>query len=284
MNKKIIIIVVFGIFMFSGVVHAKTNNTLPSAGIKPDSFFFFLDRFGESIQEFFTFNSEAKAKLQIKFAGERIAEIKAIVKKKGPEAKGISKAKTLLLGNVAYAAEIIKKEKAGGKDVTILAKEIDDGFDTQEQLLVQAFQDARRKLKEDRLSLKKTLAEQSGNTSLVVALQQQISDLELKDGNLKDTKDEIKESLRDEREKIEEELDSKDREIDKQEKIEEDKQEKAQEIEIEDKKEVEKQEVPEVEESEKVDANSEVDKNSKNDTDNGNESEDKSVEADRESD
>ncbi|MCR4342433.1 MAG: DUF5667 domain-containing protein, partial [Patescibacteria group bacterium] len=44
---------------------------LPSAGITPESSFYFLDRLGENLRQFFTFNPEAKAKLQIEFAGER---------------------------------------------------------------------------------------------------------------------------------------------------------------------------------------------------------------------
>ena len=135
----------------------------------------------------------------------------------------------MLLGNVAHAAEIVKKEKAGGKDVSQLAKEIDDKFDVQEQLLIQAFQDARNKLKEDRLALKKSFEGQADNVSLITYLEQQISKLELKDGKLKDIKDEIKKSLRGEKQKIEEELNVEDRNIDEQDKVKEDKKEEVEE-------------------------------------------------------
>ena len=46
--------------------------TLPSAGLTPESNFYFLDKFGEAFREFFTFNPDGKAHLQITFAAERI--------------------------------------------------------------------------------------------------------------------------------------------------------------------------------------------------------------------
>ena len=64
--------------------------TLPSAGLTPESSFYFLDRLGENLRQFFTFNPEVKAKLQIEFAGERIAEIKIMVEEKGVNAKGLA--------------------------------------------------------------------------------------------------------------------------------------------------------------------------------------------------
>lgn len=230
--KKTFLIPILALFLVAGTVNAQTNS-LPNAGITPESTFYFLDRLGENLREFFTFNSEAKAKLQIKFAGERIAEIKAIVEKKGPEAKGIDKAKILLLGNVAYAAEIVKEEKASGKNISRFAKEIDDAFDAQEKLLVQTFQDARKKLKEDRLALKKSLSDQTGDAVFTASLEQQLNEIEIQDEKLKDAKDEIKESLRGEKEKIEEELDDEDREADEQEKLDEGEQEEVEEMEIE---------------------------------------------------
>ena len=179
------------------------------AGITPDNIFYFLDRLGENLREFFTFNPEAKAKLQIKFAGERISEISVMVEKKGANTKGIEKAKTLLLGNVAYAAEIIKEEKTIGKDVSTLAKEIDDAFDEQEKLLTQIFQEARKKLKENRLALKQDL---TGVDDLDIETQIQL--LEDEADGLRDIQDDLENLFDDEQEKIEEELDDEDKERD----------------------------------------------------------------------
>ena len=106
-----------------------TQFKLPKAGITPDSFFYFLDSFLESLQEFFTFNPEGKAHLQITFAAERIAEIKVLLERKGVEAKGLDIAQSKLRAHLAKAVDIISDQKAKGKDVSNLAKELDDKFD-----------------------------------------------------------------------------------------------------------------------------------------------------------
>ena len=108
---------------FSPVL-AQTDNTLPNAGLTPDSPFYFLDKLGEVLQEFFTFNPQAKARLQLEFAGERIAEIKIVLETNGVKAKGLDVAKLRLESNIQKATEIIKDEKLKGNDVTELQKRL----------------------------------------------------------------------------------------------------------------------------------------------------------------
>ncbi|GMQ95116.1 MAG: hypothetical protein BMS9Abin13_226 [Patescibacteria group bacterium] len=217
--KKIFLIPLLALFLVAGTANAQVSN-LPSAGLTPESTFYFLDRLGENLREFFTFNAASKAKLQIKFAGERISEISVMVEKEGAKTRGIEKAKILLLGNVAYAAEIIQKEKTTGKDVSQLAKEIDDAFDEQEKLLIQTFQDARRKLKEDRLALKRDLTgvDDLSIETQIRLLEDEVDDLEGMQDNLKDLFD-------DEQEKIENELNDEDKEADELEEEEDERKE-----------------------------------------------------------
>lgn len=84
---------------------------LPSPGLTPASPFYFLDRFGEWISEFFTFNAEGKARLQIKFAWERLAEIQVLIETRGVEAPGLEVARERLSGHLSKATdlEIIKE-------------------------------------------------------------------------------------------------------------------------------------------------------------------------------
>ena len=96
------------------------------AGLTPESPFYFLDTIGETFQEFFTFNSESKARLQITFAAERVAEIKVMLETKGVEAKGLAIAKARLKKHLDSAAEIVAKQKDKGKDMSNLLKETDD--------------------------------------------------------------------------------------------------------------------------------------------------------------
>ncbi len=212
MMKKIFFVPFIALFFVAGVVNAG-GDRLPSAGITPDSSFYFLDRLGENIREFFTFNPEAKAKLQIEFAGERISEISVMVKNDKisvNRTKGIERAKALLLGNIAEAAEIIKKEKTGGKDVTKLAKEIDNSFNAQEKLLVKTFQDARKKLKKDRIALKRKL---TGVDNASLDAQMKVLDTQI--GDLKGAQDSIRGLFDNEQDKIKVELDDKAKEEDK---------------------------------------------------------------------
>lgn len=232
--KKTFIAVAVSLFVLTGgVVSAQSGQViLPSAGLTPDSPFYFLDRLGENIRQFFTFGAEAKAKLQIEFAGERISEIKVIVEKKGPQDKGIDKAKALLLGNVAYAAELVNQEKASGKDVTQLAKDIDEQFDERDKLLVQTFLDARAKLAAEHKNIKEQIlkdAEAAGDTAKVAELTQQLNDIENQANDLKDKKDEIKTSLRSEKKKIEENMNQEDQQQDEKDQNNEDQIEQNQE-------------------------------------------------------
>lgn len=68
---------ILGIFLLAGVTFAQTE-TLPSAGITPDSPFYFLDTFGEQVQLFFAFSPAAKVETATKIAGEKVAEAKAM--------------------------------------------------------------------------------------------------------------------------------------------------------------------------------------------------------------
>src|SRR3989344_5773962 len=65
--------------------------------------FHFLDRFFERVQVAFSRGAEAKAKLEVKFAGERIAEIKARIEERGVEAPGLEKAQKHLKKNLEKA-------------------------------------------------------------------------------------------------------------------------------------------------------------------------------------
>ncbi|MEK9183862.1 MAG: DUF5667 domain-containing protein, partial [Patescibacteria group bacterium] len=66
---------VISLLLVPFLVFAQNGTTLPNAGLTPESPFYFLDKLGEALREFFTFNPEGKARLQIAFAAERVAEI-----------------------------------------------------------------------------------------------------------------------------------------------------------------------------------------------------------------
>lgn len=186
---------------------------LPAAGMTPESPFYFLDRIGENLRQFFTFNPEAKARLQLEFATERIAEIKAMAEERGIHTKGIDEAKSLLLANVALAADIVNQEKASGQEVKGFVKELDDEFNAREKLLTQTFLEARTKLIAEHMDVRTKLLKDAiaaGDKARIAELTKQLSDLKDEAQSLQDQKDEIKTSFRDEKKKLEDNLDLKD--------------------------------------------------------------------------
>ena len=209
--KKVITltILVSGLFA-GGITFAQSSQvTFPSAGLTPESSFYFLDRLGENMRQFFTFNSEAKANLQIEFAGERIAEIKVMVEKKGANAKGLAIAESLLQANVAYAAEIVSKEKISGKDVAALAKKLNDEFDERDKLLEKTFKDAKDQLKTQRKEIKTNLlaeARRVGDTTQVAVLEAQLNDIDAQIDALGQKNDQLGNSLQSEQKNIEKEM------------------------------------------------------------------------------
>lgn len=108
---------------------------LPKAGLTPSSPFYFLERWTEAVGEFFTFSPQAKARLQVKRALERLAEVEAMLAQKEVEPRGIDIALARLEGNLEKASRIVEEEKSKGRDVSALAKELDARFGTQRVFL-----------------------------------------------------------------------------------------------------------------------------------------------------
>ena len=271
MKKIITTAMLVSSLLVGGAVFAQSPQVaLPSAGLTPESSFYFLDRLGENLRQFFTFNPEAKAKLQIEFAGERIAEIKVIVEKKGVNAKGLAIAESLLQVNVAYAAEIVSEEKVSGKDVSALAKTLNDEFDARDKLLEQTFKDAKAQLKAQRKEIKtKLLAEarRVGDTAQIAVLEAQLNDIDGQIDALGKKKDQLEDSLQNEQEKIEDEMsedDQKEEELEQKEEQEAEEAEEAVEAE-------EPEEVDEPEEAEEQQGADEKD-NEKDNSQNSNSS------------
>ncbi len=167
--------------LFGGTAYAQDEELeLPSLGITPDSPFYALDMFFESVQEFFTFNHQAKARLHVAFAAERIAEIKVMLETKGVEAKGLDIAQARLEAHVAKAVDIIESEREKGSDVSAIVHEILDDFHEQRGAVKEAFGEA----KEEFLSEKKALQEQlrlankAGDTALQERIRQELAAIE----------------------------------------------------------------------------------------------------------
>jgi len=211
--KKIITtaMLVSSLFMGGAVFAQSPQVALPSAGLTPESNFYFLDKFGEALREFFTFNPEGQARLQITFASERIAEIKMILETKGVEAKGLEVAQSRLQAHLANAATIVVDQKAEGKDVSQLAKELSDEFDAPKTALEQTFKAEKRALEaqEKELKVKILEARRAGDTAQVESLIQQLEQIKAQKELLELKEEEAGEALEQEEERLEEEMEAK---------------------------------------------------------------------------
>ncbi len=200
-------IFIISLFIAPVLVFAQNGTPLPNAGLTPESPFYFIDKLGEILREFFTFSPEGKARLQIAFAAERVAEIKVVLETKGVDAKGLEIAEARLREHLGEAAEIVIKQKNKGKDVSNLAKELNDDFEESKFALTDSFKSEKKALeaREDELEKQMKAAAKAGDTAKAEAFAQelgrvkaQLELLELKEKEFEDDFDEEEEKLEEE--------------------------------------------------------------------------------------
>lgn len=228
---KIKTVIIFLFFVFVPVlVFAKNQAALPSAGLTPENPFYFLDKLGEALQEFFTFDPERKARLQITFAAERIAEIKVILETKGVEAEGLDVAQARLQEHLGNAVEIVIKQKGKGKNVSKLVKELDDDFDKAQSVLEQSFEAEERALEAREEQVEQDLGEarRIGDTARITALSEELAQIEAEEELLELKEEELENKLEAEEEKMEEEMEARE---EAEEAIEEAEEEREEEVE-----------------------------------------------------
>ncbi len=208
-------------------IFAQNQAVLPNAGLTPESPFYFLDKLGETLREFFTFNPESKAHLQITFAAERVAEIKIILETKGVEARGLDVAQARLQEHLGGAAEIVIKQKGKGKDISKLAKELDDEFEKPKSALADSFKAEKRALeaKEDELKTQLKAAHRAGDNAKEEALAQEFGQVKAQKELLELKEEDIEDELEVEEEKLEEEMEARHKAEEVIRKAEEEKQE-----------------------------------------------------------
>lgn len=99
----------------------------------PSSTFYFIDLWRDNLMLLLnSFNGEAKAKLHLKIAGERIAEVKLMLEGKDVEPRGLDIALANITENVEGALLSLKTLKNQGQNVEKLAIELDQIIDTQQ--------------------------------------------------------------------------------------------------------------------------------------------------------
>lgn len=119
--KKIIIPIL--IFLFAFNVLAKTAD-LPDSGLTPDSPLYFLKEWKESIQTFFTFGEENKAKQYLHLAGVRLAEYQKMIEKGKTEIA--QKTLEKYENQISRVLDKAKEIKGKGQDIKDLSQKIEE--------------------------------------------------------------------------------------------------------------------------------------------------------------
>ncbi len=194
-----------------GTLASTTTSSDVGSGLTPSNPLYFLDKFIEKIEETLTFNQDAKVKLQIKFAKERVAEIKAMLNNSKADNEDIKEAQDRIKEHSKKAINILKEEKKAGKDIEDLEKELETSMEDDEEELQDLLEDVEFDLEEEKDILEQAIdqAEQEGDTAKAESLKVQIKKAELKAEEAKQKAEITKELLKDEElDEIENELDS----------------------------------------------------------------------------
>ncbi|MHB9019437.1 MAG: DUF5667 domain-containing protein [Minisyncoccota bacterium] len=212
---KTLKIIAVSVLVLPIMAFGQTTNTtsiLPDPGLTPDSPFYFLNRVGEALQEFFTFNPEARARLELQFAEERISEIKAMLIEKGATLPAIETAKTYLTENLAKASEAVTKVKTSGGDVVGLAKEISDKINSRKLALSSVFTENEKNLLEQERSIREKIkeADLAGDVEKAKDLVKNLDTVNSEKEAVKKHRDESSKNFDDEEDNVDKNLELKD--------------------------------------------------------------------------
>lgn len=120
-----------------GVAKAEALSIPPTSEgpglILPNSPLFFLDRLKQEVRLLLAFTSEEKAKIHTLVAGERLAELQIMLSE-----NNVSGTRVALQGvsdNMKMAADEVSKAKLTGRNINLLAKEINDSIKEKKEKL-----------------------------------------------------------------------------------------------------------------------------------------------------
>ncbi|MDH5442609.1 MAG: hypothetical protein OEY10_04090 [Nitrosopumilus sp.] len=195
----IVVGVGFGGITYSA--HAQENtteeDTSSRGGIGPANPFFFLDRFVEGLQQIFTFNPTAKAKLQARLGEERIAEIEAILAEEEIDFPALVRGQKLFAQSRLKAEKHLDKDgddedasddEDQDEDFKNAQQEIRAEFQEREQELREAFKERLGSFKDERTELRQAMrqARIDGDEDLEDDLEDDLDDLDDDEENLEE--------------------------------------------------------------------------------------------------
>jgi len=167
---------VISIFAFtSGGAFAQNQQVaLPPAGLTPESPFYFLDRFGEAVQDFFTFNAQAKVRLQVAFIAERTSEVKVMLEKEKINKRAVETVSERMDVHRVRLAEIIQRMVVQEKEVFVadIVNTIDSLEDIHETILEEANEKLAKAIESERQMIEQKLNEPAFVAAMESALRE----------------------------------------------------------------------------------------------------------------
>lgn len=161
--KKVTVIVFFAFLLLTAPASAENKNIFPAVPqgpgfILPDSPFYVVDNLFQEMKLVLALTPERRAVVRNQIIGERIAELR-VMHARG-SAKGVANALYELSSESKSLATDLKEAELSGKDVTRLAKSINDSLRSNRSVLAEASANSNEEL---------ALNLDSANESLLIA-------------------------------------------------------------------------------------------------------------------
>lgn len=137
MFRKVLLLSILSIFLFSGLVNAETND-LPEPGMLPDSPFYFLKSFFEEIGVFLTFNQTNKTERLLRLAETRLAEANVLAEKGKSELaeKSIHRHQE----RINQALDRVEQAKAKGMNVDDVLTRVSEATNRHQEVLMRVYE------------------------------------------------------------------------------------------------------------------------------------------------
>lgn len=223
MKIKLLVSFVGFILIFS-VASAATFNVPDifeiSSGLTPSSVFYFLDNWGEWINLKLTFNQAKKVEKKLRYAGERLAELKALEEEGDVKKEYAEKIKVKYEKLSADAEKDVKDLKTKGRDVAELVKKIEAITIKQTAVLEEVLDKVPEQARD---AIERALeVSKRGHERAIEAIEKEVEEGKIKiedlEDDLRDKVEKKKEESREHQEELEQEKSSelKEIEIDKE--------------------------------------------------------------------
>lgn len=168
------------ILLFPLGLRAEENFVLPEPGMTPNNPIYFLDLWGEKIQEWLTFNPVAKAKLNVEFAAERVAETRELLKTRDFNSKGLNIVLDSLDKNKNKVSAWLNKSKEKNINVDNVTADLNNKLSNVTKMRNEIFITGIKSLADWRSDLQLLLvrAEQNNQTTMIDGFKKQLEKID----------------------------------------------------------------------------------------------------------